>query len=90
MDFTFDNETLINIALAAAAVLFLIIVIFGINRVFKLIYKKIFSLAGDKIKGLSLKNYQFLSPEYTAKLIIGAFKTSYLVNCLLLLATTFV
>lgn len=74
MNFKFDNETLINIALAAAAILFLVLVIWGINRVFNLIYKKIFSLAGDKIKGLSLKNYQFLTPEYSAKLIVGGFK----------------
>ena len=66
MDFKFDNDHLINIALAAGAVLFLILVIYGINKVFNLIYKKIFGLAGDKIKGLSLKNYQFLTPEYTA------------------------
>ncbi|MGB0881495.1 MAG: mechanosensitive ion channel family protein [Vicingaceae bacterium] len=74
MDFKFDNDHLINIALAAGAVLFLILVIYGINKVFNLIYKKIFGLAGDKIKGLSLKNYQFLTPEYTAKLIVGGFK----------------
>lgn len=74
MNFNFDNETLINIALAVAAVLVLMLVIFGINRVFKLIYKKIYGFAGDKIKGLSLKNYQFLTPEYTAKLIVGAFR----------------
>ena len=59
MDFEFDNEILINIGLAIAAIAFLLLFIYGINRLFNFIYKKINSLTGDKIKGLRLKKYQF-------------------------------
>jgi small-conductance mechanosensitive channel len=69
-----DNELLIDIGLAIAAIAFLLALIYGINRLFRVIYKKIHSLAGDKIKGLSFKNYQFLTPKYTASLIVGGFK----------------
>jgi small-conductance mechanosensitive channel len=74
MAFKIDNELLIDIGLAIAAIAFLLALIYGINRLFKIIYKKIHSLAGDKIKGLSFKNYQFLTPKYTASLIVGGFK----------------
>jgi small-conductance mechanosensitive channel len=74
MDFKLDNEMLINMGLAIAAIAFLLIFIYGINRLFKIIYKKIYSLAGNKIKGLSFKTYQFLTPKYTASLIVGGFK----------------
>ncbi len=74
MDFKLDNEMLINIALAIGAVLILATVIFGINRLFKLIYKKIDTLTGTKIKGLKIKTYEVLTPAYTAKLIVGVFK----------------
>jgi len=74
MAFEIDNETFLNIGLAIGAIAFLIVLIYGINRLFKFIYKKIHSLAGDKIKGLSLKNYEFLTPKYTASLIVGGLK----------------
>ena len=74
MDFKLDNETLINIGLAIGAIAFLLLFIYGINRLFKFIYKKINSLTGERIKGLRLKKYQFLTPKYTASLIIGGFK----------------
>ncbi len=74
MDAILENETLQNIGLALGAILLLLIFIYGINRLFKLIYKKIYSLAGTKIKGLSFKKYQFLTPKYTAHLIVGGFK----------------
>ena len=74
MDFKLDNEILLDIGLAIGAVAFLLLFIYGINRLFRLINKKIHSLAGDRIKGLSTKNYQFLSPKYTASLIVGGFK----------------
>ena len=57
MDFKLDNEILVDIGLAIGAVAILILFIYGINRLFKIIYKKIYSLAGDKIKGLRSKNY---------------------------------
>ena len=81
MAFNIDNETLLNIGLAIAAIAFLLVLIYGINRLFKFIYKKIYSLAGDTIMGLSLKNYQFLTPRYTASLIVGGFKICTLLNC---------
>tara|TARA_R100001369_G_scaffold90589_1_gene129823 strand:- start:379 stop:1569 length:1191 start_codon:yes stop_codon:yes gene_type:complete len=74
MDFEFDNETLINIGLAIAAIAFLLVFIYGINRLFQFIYKKIHSLAGTKIKGLHFKRYEFLTPKYTASLIVGGLK----------------
>jgi small-conductance mechanosensitive channel len=74
MIFKIDNQTLQNIGLAVAAVALLLLFIYIINRAFKLVYKKINALAGDKINGLRLKNYQFLSPKYTASLIIGGLK----------------
>jgi small-conductance mechanosensitive channel len=74
MAFKLDKELLINIGLTVAAIAFLLVLIYGINRLFKIIYKKIHGLAGDKIKGLSFKNYQFLTPKYTASLIVGGFK----------------
>jgi hypothetical protein len=74
MDFNLDNDILVNIGLGLASVAFLLILIYGINRLFKLIYKKINSLAGTRIKGLSFKQYQFLTPKYTAFLIAGGFK----------------
>ncbi|MFT5627628.1 MAG: small-conductance mechanosensitive channel [Glaciecola sp.] len=74
MAFKIDNETLLSIGFAIGAVAFLLILIFGINRLFKFTDKKIHSLAGDKIKGLSFKNYQFLTPKYTASLIVTGFK----------------
>ena len=39
MDFNLDNETLINIGLAVGAILILIVIVYGINRLFKFIYK---------------------------------------------------
>ncbi|MGB0887524.1 MAG: mechanosensitive ion channel family protein [Vicingaceae bacterium] len=74
MDFNLDNETLINIGLAVGAILILIVIVYGINRLFKFIYKKIRSLTGDKIKGIKFKNYEILTPAYTTKLIIGGVK----------------
>jgi small-conductance mechanosensitive channel len=74
MDFKLDNETLINIGLAIAAIAFLLLFIYVINRLFKFLCNKINSLTGDRIKGLSLKKYQFLSPKYTTSLIIGGLK----------------
>ncbi len=52
MAFKIDNEILLDIGLAIGAVAFLLLFIYGINRLFRLINKKIHSLAGDKIKGL--------------------------------------
>jgi ABC-type phosphate transport system permease subunit len=85
MAFKIDNETLLSIGFAIGAVAFLLILIFGINRLFKFTDKKIHSLAGDKIKGLSFKNYQFLTPKYTASLIVTGFK---IVRLLILLLVT--
>ena len=74
MAFKIDNEILLNIGLAIGAIALLLIFIYGINRLFKIIYKKINSLAGNRIRGLTLKKYQFLSPKYAASLIVGGFK----------------
>jgi small-conductance mechanosensitive channel len=69
-----DKELLINIGLAIFTVLFLLVIIFGVNKLFKLIYKKVDSQIGKKIKGLNIKKYEVLTPNYVAKVIIGALK----------------
>lgn len=83
MDFELDNEILVNIGLVIGAIAILLVLIYGINRLFKWINKKIHSLAGDKIKGLKFKNYQFLTPRYTASLIVGGFKILRLIILLI-------
>jgi len=72
--FSLDKEVLINIGLAILAILLLWAIIFGINRLFKLIYKKIETQTGNKIKGINIKKYELLTPVYVAKLIIGVVK----------------
>lgn len=72
MDF-FDNH-IFNLGMVLLAILLLGILIFFINRFFKFTYKKTHSLTGNKIKGINIKNYQVLTPTYTAKLIIGGLK----------------
>jgi small-conductance mechanosensitive channel len=84
MDFELDNEILVNIGLVIGAIAILLVLIYGINRLFKWINKKIHSLAGDKIKGLKFKNYQFLTPRYTASLIVGGFKILRLIILLII------
>ncbi len=74
MDIEFDNNLIFNIGMVLLAILFLGLVIFFINRFFKFTYKKTEALTGDKIKGINIKNYQVLTPAYTAKLIIGGLK----------------
>jgi len=74
MDFNLDSEILTNIALTAGAILILVLVILGVNRSFKAIYNRIDQFTGNRIKGIRLKNYEILTPAYTAKLFIGAFK----------------
>jgi small-conductance mechanosensitive channel len=69
-----DKDLLINIGLAALAILLLVAIIFGINKLFKWIYKKIDSQTGNKIQGLNIKKYQVLTPVYIAKLINGVLK----------------
>jgi small-conductance mechanosensitive channel len=69
-----DKELLINIGLAILTVLFLLVIIFGVNKLFKLIYKKVDSQIGKKIRGLNIKKYEVLTPNYVAKVIIGALK----------------
>jgi len=69
-----DKGLLINIGLAALAILLLVAIIFGINKLFKWIYKKIDSQTGNKIQGLKIKKYQVLTPVYIAKLINGVLK----------------
>lgn len=74
IDTLLSKELLINVALAAAAILFLAILIFAINRGFRFIYTQVNKHTGGKIKGISVKNYDILTPNYTARLIIGGLK----------------
>lgn len=57
-----DKELLINIGLAILTVLLLLVIVFGINKLFKLIYKKIENQTGNKIGGLKIKKFEILTP----------------------------
>lgn len=72
--FSFDKDLLINFGLAILSILLLWAIIFGINKLFNLIYKKIENQTGNKIKGIKIKKYEVLTPVYVAKLINGILK----------------
>ena len=67
-------ELLIDFGLAFAAILLLALVIYGINRLFKWIYALVEENTGKRIKGIRIKNYDVLTPVYTARLIVSGLK----------------
>ncbi|PID30098.1 MAG: transmembrane ion channel [Candidatus Cloacimonadota bacterium] len=64
----------IEIVSAVASVLIITAVIYGINRLFKAVYKKLKDISKTKIKTVKIKDYDILPAKYTYKIFITVFK----------------